>query len=154
MPRDIRIYFAGPLFTVGETEFNAAVVQHIRDLGCDVFLPQENEQGLDPRLIFQTDVNGIDWANVVAANMDGSDPDSGTCWEVGYAYKKKPIILYRTDIRQETAPLGPYNLMLHQSANRIIDARHMVPWRLAEVIVSEAELVLNGGPYESAHRAL
>lgn len=146
MGKDIRIYFAGPLFTAAEIEFNASVTQHLRDLGCDVFLPQENEQGLDARLIFQTDVNGIKWANVVVGNMDGSDPDSGTSWECGYAYEKKPIILYRTDIRREEGPLGPYNLMMHQGADRLIDARKLVPWRLAELIVAHAEELLKGKP--------
>ena len=49
--------------------------------------------------IFNKDVEGIDWAEVVVANMDGPDPDSGTCWECGYAYRKKPVILFRTDFR-------------------------------------------------------
>ena len=37
--------------------------------------------------------------DIVVANMDGSDPDSGTSWECGYAYRKKPVILFRADFR-------------------------------------------------------
>ena len=44
---------------------------------------------------------GIDWADVLLGIMDGADPDSGTCWEVGYAYRKKPIVLVRTDLRRD-----------------------------------------------------
>ena len=53
--------------------------------------------------------------------MDGSDPDSGTCWECGYAYKKKPSILFRTDFREAgDVPGSPVNLMLSASAVKVI----------------------------------
>jgi nucleoside 2-deoxyribosyltransferase len=48
--------------------------------------------------------------------MDGPDPDSGTCWECGSVWRRKPVILYRTDIRSVSDPFGPCNLMLHQAA--------------------------------------
>ena len=53
--------------------------------------------------------------------MDGPDPESGTCWECGYAYGKKPILLYRTDFRQAgDAPNTPFNLMVWHSADTVI----------------------------------
>lgn len=143
----IRIYFAGPLFTTAELDFNKRAVARLRELGCEVFLPQENEQGTNPRAIFKGDVGGIDWSNVVVANMDGSDPDSGTSWECGYAYAKfKPAILYRTDIRQEAGPLGPYNLMMHQGASNLVDARGMAPEDLADDLHRIAHSLLYGVP--------
>jgi nucleoside 2-deoxyribosyltransferase len=54
--------------------------------------------------------------------MDGADPDSGTCWEVGYAYRKKPIVLVRTDLRQTASDGSGYNPMLSESATIRIDA--------------------------------
>ncbi len=48
--------------------------------------------------------------------MDGPDPDSGTAWECGYAYGKKPIILIRTDNRALTGSGAQYNAMLSESA--------------------------------------
>ena len=57
----------------------------------------------------------------VVAVMDGADPDSGTAWEVGYAYgTKKPIMLIRTDLRR-TGSSGDYNAMLTQSATVRLD---------------------------------
>lgn len=54
--------------------------------------------------------------------MDGADPDSGTCWEVGYAYGKKPIILVRTDLRRAANSGGSgYNPMLTESATIRVD---------------------------------
>ena len=72
--------------------------------------------------IFTTDVEGVDWAEAVVANMDGPDPDSGTAWECGYAYQKKPIIVYRTDFRAADDPdKAPFNLMLTESATVCLD---------------------------------
>jgi nucleoside 2-deoxyribosyltransferase len=85
----MKIYFAGPLFTAAELDFNARVTELLRRAGHEVFLPQECEQrSKTAKEIFNDDVAGLDWADVVVANMDGPDPDSGTCWECGYAYKK------------------------------------------------------------------
>jgi nucleoside 2-deoxyribosyltransferase len=120
----MKIYLAGPLFTTAERMFNAELAKLLRDFGHDVFLPQETEQrSATPRQIFESDVAGIDWSDVVVANMDGVDPDSGTCWECGYAHGKKPVILFRTDIREEGPPFGPINLMMHQAAGGWLDCK-------------------------------
>ena len=88
-----------------------------------MFLPQEQEPGKDAAGIFATDVGGIDWADGLVAIMDGADPDSGTCWEVGYAYGKKPIVLVRTDMRRNSGSGGSgYNPMLTESATIRVDA--------------------------------
>jgi nucleoside 2-deoxyribosyltransferase len=119
----MKIYLAGPLFTTGEREFNDRLAQELRQRGHEVWLPQESEQRtMTPQQIFATDVEGIDWAEAVVANMDGPDPDSGTSWECGYAYGKKPIVIFRTDFRaaDEHAD-APYNLMLTESADMRLD---------------------------------
>jgi nucleoside 2-deoxyribosyltransferase len=96
----MKIYLAGPLFSTAERAFYARVAGLLREMNIEVWLPQESEQGsMSPRQIFEEDVRGIDWADVVVANMDGADPDSGTCWECGYAYRKKPIVIFQTDFR-------------------------------------------------------
>ena len=53
--------------------------------------------------------------------MDGLDPDAGTSWEVGYAFRRKPIVLVRTDIRAMAGSTGPYNPMLAQAATIGLD---------------------------------
>jgi len=95
----MKLYFAGPLFSAAERSWNAELAAALRDGGHTVFLPQEQEQepGKDAAKIFGTDVGGIDGADVLVAIMDGPDPDSGTVWECGYAFGKKPIVLVRTD---------------------------------------------------------
>ena len=129
----MKIYLAGPLFSAAERDFNARLTAVLRDMGHEVWLPQESEQeSMTPKEIFDKDVEGIDWAEAVVANMDGADPDSGTCWECGYAYKKKYVIVFRTDFRiscemrgdQQAMPvtaMAPYNLMLTESADARLD---------------------------------
>jgi hypothetical protein len=80
----------------------------LRAAGHEVFLPQDQEHGKDAAGIFKTDVGGIDWADALVAIMDGSDPDSGTAWECGYAYGKKPVVVVRTDFRGAGDPRYPY----------------------------------------------
>ena len=119
----MRIYFAGPLFSAAERDWNASLAAALRGAGHEVFLPQEQEPGKDAAGIFATDVGGIDWAGCLVAIMDGADPDSGTSWEVGYAYGKKPIVLVRTDMRRHAGSGGSgYNPMLTESATIRVDA--------------------------------
>jgi len=114
-----KIYLAGPLFTVAEQDFNAALARFLESHGFEVWLPQEHEpRRKTAKAIFQMDAEAIDWADMVIACMDGPDPDSGTAWECGYAFAKgKPIVCYRTDFRLSGDTKGaPYNLMLSESA--------------------------------------
>ena len=119
----MKLFLAGPLFNAAEREFNRGLRDALAAAGHEVWLPQEKE----PRerggtAIFKKDVEGIDWAEAVVANMDGPDPDSGTCWECGYAYaRKKPVLAYRTDLRHaEDAALGRFNLMIEKSATKVL----------------------------------
>ncbi|MFM2105334.1 MAG: hypothetical protein RL338_366 [Chloroflexota bacterium] len=114
----MRIYFAGPLFTSAEREWNERLRDRLVAAGHEVFLPQEQEfDATTPQQTFESDVRHVDWSEALVAIMDGEDPDSGTCWEVGYAYAKgKPIVMIRTDFRSWGEPGDPYNLMLTRSA--------------------------------------
>jgi nucleoside 2-deoxyribosyltransferase len=149
--KTIKIYLAGPLFSTAERDFNARLAELLREMKIEVWLPQESEQdSMNPKQIFEEDVRGIDWADVVVANMDGADPDSGTCWECGYAYRKKPIIIFRTDFRAgyeirsdahsaEEHDRAPYNLMLTESA----DVRLELPFKSVEDVAVSIDEALN-----------
>jgi len=142
----MKIYLAGPLFNAAERNFNNELTGLLRNRGHEVWLPQEFEQrAMTAKQIFVKDVEGIDWADVVVANMDGPDPDSGTCWECGYAYRRKPVILFRTDFRaghemrddllkieEQNNPL--YNLMLTEAATERLDLRYAAVDRVADSI--------------------
>ena len=131
----MKLYFAGPLFSGPERTWNAEVAATLRAAGHEVFLPQEKEPGLDAAGIFATDVGGIDWADGLVAIMDGPDPDSGTAWEVGYAFRKKPTVLVRTDIRTFVGPSGDYNAMLTQAATIRLDLPRSTTAEVADAII-------------------
>jgi len=138
----MKLYFAGPLFSAAERDWNAALATALRAGGHEVFMPQDQEKGKDAAGIFATDVGGIDWADALVAIMDGADPDSGTCWEVGYSYRKKPIVLVRTDMRRNEGSGGSgYNPMLTESATVRVDAVAAPMDRVArEVLAALASL--------------
>ena len=120
----MRIYLAGPLFTTPEREWNAGLAARLRAGGHEVFVPQENPAAERiGRAIFLKDLEGLDRADTVVAIMDGADPDSGTCWECGYAYSKgKTVVLFRSDFRGSgDAHDIPYNAMLIGAADAHIE---------------------------------
>jgi nucleoside 2-deoxyribosyltransferase len=120
----VKIYLAGPLFTTPEREFNLQLANRLRELGHEVFAPQDNPAAAPTgTAIFHKDLAGLDWADGVVAIMDGADPDSGTCWECGYAYAtKKPVVLFRSDLRSSgDASDIPYNAMLIGAADAHIE---------------------------------
>ena len=118
----MRIYMAGPLFTAGEKWFNDMLAAALRLYHYEVFLPQE-EQSENAKEIFYSDVEGLRNADVVVTCIDGPDVDSGTAWEIGFAYATAiPVITYKTDFR-ELSDKGSYaNLMIAQSSRHHVDA--------------------------------
>lgn len=117
---DNYIYLAAPLFTRGERDFNSNLAQSLRARGIPVFLPQEECRGTNEE-IFAICNRGIAGAKSVVAILDGADADSGTCWEVGYAFAKGiPILGVRTDFRG-SGDTGGFNLMLRFSCIDILD---------------------------------
>ncbi len=121
------IYLAGPLFSQAERHFNIYLRDKLVEQGFSVFLPQEDGSDdtearleLKQKNIFEKDVKGIDECDIVVAVLDGgSDADSGTAWEIGYAYAKgKELIGLRTDIRT-LGPEGNVNLMIEVSLDKL-----------------------------------
>ena len=125
----IRVYFAAPLFTQAEWLWNLRLASELRGLGMSIHLPQDEadlmlkkKKPFDATSLFSENTNEIEKADVVLAVLDQPDPDSGTCWECGYAYKAgRPIVGLRTDFR----PAGddserPVNLMLARSCHGFV----------------------------------
>lgn len=121
-----KIYFAGPLFTMAEKQFNIDFTNKIIELipEINIILPQERAPSLLNKengfyLVFQDCLAMIDEADLILAILDGPDADSGTSVELGYAYAiQKPIIGIRTDFRiSEDRGL---NLMLSNICTELI----------------------------------
>ena len=111
------IYFAGPLFSQAERQFNESLTQKLESLGYQVFLPQRDgveKEKLEfaclskterRKKMFKLDVSKIEVADIFLFVLDGRVPDEGACAELGIAYAlkkykkmRKTIIGLRTGI--------------------------------------------------------
>jgi len=134
----MKIYLAAPLFTSAERGWNKQLEQLLIQGGHEVFLPQDKEFSVrTAKAISETDRGGLDWADAVVAVMDGPDPDSGTSWECGYAYGKKPVLLLRTDFRSSgDKRIGPCNAMLLGSADLYLELPFATVQKVADAVTS------------------
>lgn len=101
---DIRIYFAGPLFTSYERAFIDGCVAKLRAEGFAVFVPHEGFLGmsaseveafsaLDDKskalAVFEKDYEALSWANVLIVMIDGAQIDDGSAVEIGVFLEQK-----------------------------------------------------------------
>ena len=121
------IYLAAPLFSEAEREFNCKLRDQITERGFPVFLPQEDSNDTtDMRHkekqnhIFEQNLKAIDNSDIIVAVLDGgSDVDSGTAWELGYAFAtKKTVLALKTDFRT-LGTEGIVNLMIEVSSDSL-----------------------------------
>ena len=116
--KNLRIYLASPFFNEREIEAVNIAEKILRDRGFNVFSPRENQFGeIYPvgtpawsLATFNNDKKFIDWADVVVCLYHGNYSDSGTAWEVGYAYgTQKPVIIVQLG--------SSSNLMIHEGSH-------------------------------------
>ena len=117
-----KIYLASPFFDDAELERVDKVKEILDSKGLEVFSPKEHQNkhlefgSMEWRkATFENDVKHIDWCDVVVAIIcKGNYDDSGTAWELGYAYAtNKPVVL--VNITGETI-----NLMIANSLHALI----------------------------------
>ena len=117
-----RIYLASPLFSEAERRYNTYLAEVLRKNFFSVYLPQEADDTAEvrvenrERMIYDNNLSELKKADIIVGVIDGSDVDSGTAWEMGYAFAcGKRVIALRTDFRK----LSGYehvNLMLEMGA--------------------------------------
>ena len=99
------IYMAGPLFNEGDRYSNQMNSDALRKKGYATFLPQEvvidkDSSRLVKAACFYMDFKAIDLCDIVVANCNGIDIDSGTAAEIGMCYAlNKKIFAYKSDVR-------------------------------------------------------
>jgi nucleoside 2-deoxyribosyltransferase/predicted secreted protein len=116
-----RVYLAAPLFSRAEKEYNISLFETLASHFFEVYLPQEvgddshHRDNKAHRDIFNRHLAALENTDIVVAVIDGADADSGTAWEMGYAYAHAiPVIAIRTDFRM-AGHHEHVNLMLEQS---------------------------------------
>jgi nucleoside 2-deoxyribosyltransferase len=114
------VYLAAPLFSEAECDFNRKLRDEIISAGFKVFLPQEDSNNIKDmkdrqKIIFNKNLKGVENSDILVAVIDGADVDSGTAWEIGFAFAKgKPLLGLRTDFRTLGIE-GTVNLMIERS---------------------------------------
>jgi len=114
----VKVYIAGPLYNESERLFNEKIAAICEGLDCGTFLPhrdvglQNDSNGFS---IYKKDLKGIINSDIIVANLNGCDVDSGTAWELGYGYAHhKYLIGVHTDMRV-SEPHSEVNNMILQS---------------------------------------
>jgi nucleoside 2-deoxyribosyltransferase len=126
------VYLAAPLFSEPERAYNLLVAGELRNNFFDVYLPQEAGDDSDTRnkeeqvRIFSENLRALKNADIIVAIIDGADADSGTAWEMGYAYALgKQVIALRTDFRR-SGRHEKVNLMLEESATVVTSVEYLL----------------------------
>lgn len=141
-----RVYLAGPDVFAPEPLRRGDLLKALcRERGFEGLYPLDGDPGPGEqgRAIWRANCALIDRADAVLANLRpfrGAEPDSGTVWEVAYAFARgKPVVGYVPDARpqrerlQAQAPQGvdaegwtiedfglPLNLMLVHSLSGLV----------------------------------
>ncbi len=138
------IYLAGPLFTAAERAFNYNLADALeRKFDESIFLPQDRCAACgSPGEIFSCCKDGIDRSRLVLAVLDGTDVDSGTAFEAGYAHAREiPVVGIRTDFRQRCDD-GGLNLMLSRGCTHIIEVSSLAHEDcIAEIVAALAGMI-------------
>ncbi|MFB6111921.1 MAG: nucleoside 2-deoxyribosyltransferase [Halobacteriaceae archaeon] len=145
----MRVYFAAPLFSEAELEFNQRLTAELEDEGHEVFLPQrdgieieelydrEDVDGVSDVMqeIYEIDRQAIYQADLLTALLDGQVPDEGVAVEMGIASENDtPIIALKTD-RRVFSEDEPINAMLWGAMDEYVESREA----LVEAVNRRAE---------------
>ncbi|PKG33233.1 nucleoside 2-deoxyribosyltransferase [Methanoregula sp.] len=138
-----RVYLAAPLFSAAERTYNAYITGLLRKNFFSVHLPQDAGDDSAARgkkeheRLFRLNLAALENSDIVVAVIDGADADSGTSWEMGYAYARgKKIIALRTDFRQVGID-EQVNLMLEQSAGLVSTEEQLLDALSAPALLKE-----------------
>lgn len=120
------IYIAGPFFTDKERAFLKNLIRSVKKMfpNEELFIPMEhfipNGENLSnnewAEAVFKMDVEALNKCNHIIAAYSGLYSDTGTAWEIGYAYAKGipvDLIIPLEVLKEEMS------IMLIQSSNSI-----------------------------------
>lgn len=123
----MKVYFAGPLFTVYERDYISKCAVQLRQKGWDVFVPHENTSPPAPddkrsiaKRCLDKDFSEIASSNAILALINGTEVDDGTAAEIGIFHAlmktdatKKGIVALHDDWRTKFGGEGkPLNLFV------------------------------------------
>ncbi len=124
----MKVYISGPLFTECERNTLEKIDRLCTSLGFQTALPHRDVGfSTDRKRIFERDLALLDGCDTVVAILNGKDVDSGTAWEIGYAYSKGKKIFGIFDDLRIYEPHMQINLMVYygvEITHSIVDLRN------------------------------
>lgn len=134
------IYLAGPFFNDTEIANIEKAEEVLTERGLSFFSPMRHTVDAEPGTtewadgIFEMDRGEIEKADAVVAMYYGSNSDSGTAWECGYATAiGKPVILVH--VNED----GDSNLMMHCGSTTNIFLKDLAAYDFDTMPVYEYE---------------
>lgn len=124
----MKIYLAGPFFKEYQRNLVNKYAKILREVGHEVYVPMEHEVEDAWSLphhewankVFKADVDAIDRCDKVVALYEGWWSDTGTAWEIGYAYGiGTPVVLIPFGKAEEDNEA--LSVMIVNSVNNIED---------------------------------
>lgn len=116
----MNVYLSGPFFNSEQNALLERLEIILFNKGLNVFSPRKYKSKFPfgsfqwQNQNFVTNVNAIQYSNIIFSVYN--DQDSGTMWEVGYAWShNKPIIVFNTKEKV-------VNLMIAQSLHAYLDS--------------------------------
>lgn len=113
----MRVYMGGPMFMLAEVEYNLRLAAKLRNLGFEVYCPNESEpindksrNDITAKRVYKFDIAELEASNVLLCQVS---EDSGTNWEAGYMdclsrhvdpARYYGIVGMATDIRLQAPP--------------------------------------------------
>lgn len=139
------IYWASPIFTEAEQDFNDKCVKRLRREDFTVYNPQEsniNEDDYSPTAseIFRVDTNKLLNCDILVSCIDSKVIDSGVACEMGIAYSEgMPVVGLYTDFRQHREGRGRmyknlYTIGLLENSGGIVSDLDRLVERLDEIL--------------------
>ncbi|MFP7200274.1 nucleoside 2-deoxyribosyltransferase [Lysinibacillus halotolerans] len=113
-----RVYLASPFFNDQKIRYLEQVEEILAEKQLKVFSPMRKSASPNAEVgsrqwsieTFMDDIKHIKWAEIVVGIYHGNYSDSGTAWELGYAYATdKPVVLIHVGENS--------NLMVHEGAH-------------------------------------
>lgn len=134
------IYLASPFFTTKEKKIKSLIKEKLINLGFDIIDPQpptsnsgigwEQTNAEWGRNTWEKDVKHIDIADAVIAIDWGMYSDTGTAWEIGYAFcSNKPCIVVSPNVALNTN----HSLMVINGATTFVTERRFLSFTEEEI---------------------
>lgn len=156
----MKIYFAGPLFTVYEREYISKCAAQLRQAGIEAFVPHENAKPPQPgdtrpvaKRCLDNDFAAISGADAMLALINGTEVDDGTAAEIGIFYalmqrdpSKKGIVALHDDWRTKEKGEGKaLNLFVAGCLGKCGVICHNLDDAIRQLQAWQAEMAASGG---------